>query len=663
MYKKTTFTLILLLITTGVALSNGSKIAEVDSTTLAYYKRCTEVHADPIVISMADTLYRMAEENGDKRMQAVALCTKLDYYYYNQQRDSITKWTKQVQQFAKETNQPKYYYFVWGARLINHYLHRKEYNIALQEAEKMLKESETEDYKEGIASCYNVLANIYSAKGLIPQSIEFSLKEIEIFEKYNLDRYNISLKYGFVGEKLVNENRFEEAQKYFAEGEKYANTPFQKVYLKLSRTKSYVKSGDLGQANKLLKEAQQLFATTPSLEVRNEILHRTEIIYYNATKEYNKALKAFDAWEKTIELRQLEATKSSFYHSKGNLYWEMGRNKDAAEAYRKLIEITQKEKLESEEITAAEIATLLNLQRLNTEKKDLEKLTKERHLQYTIIIIILLSTILAIVVYFLCRQRRFNRKLKKSRDMLNEKNITLVAAEEELRKAKEIAEKNCEMKDIFIQNISHEIRTPLNAIVGFSTILSELCPKEEVRVYADTIEANSQLLLQMINDIIEISNLDHGDSKIKCEPVYLNECGDVAIEEARKILSDGVELSFTSLTGNPAVNTDRRLVMQVLKHLLSNAAKFTPSGGITLIIKVDKKSDEVRFIVSDTGIGIPKERQKDVFERFVKLNDFTQGNGLGLSISRLSAEKLNGYLVIDEEYTLGTRFVFGIPLK
>lgn len=667
MYKKVSFLLTVLLLVTGTVSSQNQKIAEVDSTTMAYYQQCLKMMSNPIVISMADTLFDMALMTGDQRMQAVALCTKLDHYYYNSnmehQQDSIIAWTKRIQHFAKETNQPKYYYFVWGGRLINHYLFRKEYNIALLEAEKMLKEAQEEDYKEGIADCYTTMANIYSAKGFEPQVFEYTLKEIELFEKYNLERYSISLKYGGAAEHFARNGKLAEAEEYLAKGENNANTPYQKAFIKLSRVKCYITAGNLQAAGRILVEAQHIYATNPSLEVRDEALRRAEIDYYCAIKEYDKALTALAAWEKTIQQRQMDVVMIYYYKTKGEIYWEMGRKAEAAEAYRSYIELTQKEKQENEEITTAEIATLLSVHKLSAENRELEKLTKERQLQYTTIIIILLSTILLIVIYFLYRQRRFNRKLQKSRDTLNEKNMILLKAEEELRQAKELAERNSEMKDIFIQNISHEIRTPLNSIVGFTTILSEACPTEEVKSYADTIEKNSQLLLQMINDIIEISDLDRGTREIKFSPVSINECGDQAIEEIRPFLANEVELSFTTVYGDPVVNTDKQLVMQVLNHLLSNAAKFTRTGGISLMVKVDKKKQEVRFMVTDSGIGIPADKQEYIFERFVKLNEFSQGTGLGLSICRLSAEKLNGYLVINKEYTLGTQFVFGIPLQ
>ena len=168
----------------------------VDSTLYAYYMRCKAEVSSPITVQMSDTLFLMAEEKGDQRMQAVALCNKLDFYYYqNSQPDSINHYVEVVKNFAKKTNQPKYYYFVWSMRLINYYIKQYQYNIALYEANKMMKEAEQEKYMNGIANAYNVLGSIYHLKRLFNLSIDNKKKEIEIILQYDLDKYNLSTSY------------------------------------------------------------------------------------------------------------------------------------------------------------------------------------------------------------------------------------------------------------------------------------------------------------------------------------------------------------------------------------------------------------------------------------------------------------------------------------
>ena len=165
----------------------------VDSTLYVYYLHCKAEVSSPIVIQMSDTLFRMAGEKGDQRMQAVALCNKLDFYYYqNKQLDSITHYVNIVKDFARKTNQPKYYYFAWSKRLINYYIKQHQNNIALYEANKMMQEAEQEKYMDGIANAYNVLSSIYQLKRLYSLAIDNKKKEIEITLEYDLDKYNLS---------------------------------------------------------------------------------------------------------------------------------------------------------------------------------------------------------------------------------------------------------------------------------------------------------------------------------------------------------------------------------------------------------------------------------------------------------------------------------------
>ena len=168
----------------------------VDSTLYTYYMRCKAEVSSPIVMQMSDTLFLMAEEKGDQRMQAVALCNKLDYFYYkNDQPDSISHYVEIVKDFARKTNQPKYYYFVWSKRLIYYYIKQYQYNIALYEANKMMKEAEQEKYMDGIANAYNVLSSIYQLKRLFNLAINNKKKEIEITLQYNLNKFNLSIYY------------------------------------------------------------------------------------------------------------------------------------------------------------------------------------------------------------------------------------------------------------------------------------------------------------------------------------------------------------------------------------------------------------------------------------------------------------------------------------
>ncbi len=234
---------------------------------------------------------------------------------------------------------------------------------------------------------------------------------------------------------------------------------------------------------------------------------------------------------------------------------------------------------------------------------------------------------------------------------------------EELLVAKEKAEESNRLKTAFLANMSHEIRTPLNAIVGFSSVLvsDDSSPAEKAQ-YCDIIQKNSDLLLHLINDILDISRMESGKIKFVWEECDVVELCQTALSTAEYGRKTSALFLFETPVTSLVIKTDAQRLKQVLINLLSNAAKFTPSGSIKLAIAIDKQHQQLELSVSDTGCGIPFDKSDRVFERFEKLNEYSQGTGLGLAISRLIVENLGGKIWVDKDYTEGARFVFTHPL-
>lgn len=237
--------------------------------------------------------------------------------------------------------------------------------------------------------------------------------------------------------------------------------------------------------------------------------------------------------------------------------------------------------------------------------------------------------------------------------------------EEELTAARDKALQADKLKSAFLANMSHEIRTPLNSIVGFSDVLAVGgSTEEEQQSYYQIIKTNSDLLLRLINDILDLSRLEANRVTLtweECDVVQL--CSQVVASVSFSRQSSENQFLFTTSFESFRMVTDVQRMQQVMINLLSNANKFTKCGKITLDFSVNEETQMAVFSVTDTGCGIPKEKQGLVFERFEKLNEYAQGTGLGLSICKLIVHKWKGSIWIDPDYTGGARFVFSHPLN
>lgn len=664
MLKKTILACVLLHLVVGTI--SPQKIDSIDIKSMrAYYKRYFNDPTDPIVLTASDTLFDMAIRCNDTVMAKIALGAKVDYYYYGQgenRTDSIIAGVNRLKQYARSVGNAELYYWAWAARLVNYYIIQGEYNIALLEAEKMLQEAKGEKKQGSIAECYYALANVYTAKGLVKKSQEFMLKEIDIFENANVFRYNISCQYSDAAKIYIDLGEAEKAPELLKKALKTSRSTYHEVTAKLVYVSLYLAQGDTAAARKALEECRQMYMGEPSMKRHIHYLYDVEIDYNWRVGNYNKALSVLDERETELRKKNNLTTLMALRKTKADILWDMNRKEEAAGLYRDFLLEQKKEKERNEEITTSEFATMLNLQQLNAEKVRLEKISQKKQLQNTRTILFSVLGLLCIVVIFLWQQRKLNAKLHRAKNKLDEQNRTLIKAEEELRKAKEVAEQSNWLKTMFIQNMSHEIRTPLNSIVGFSGVLVDMLDeKEDIGQYVALIESNSKLLLKLVGDILDISILD-SEVEIKHNAVDVNACCQASIDAAGASFDPGVKLIFEPACDELIINSNYSYIVQVLDNLLGNASKFTHEGSVTLAYEVKKEENQLIFTVTDTGIGIPVEEQERVFERFVKLDNFSQGAGLGLSICRIVAERLGGYLRIDKGYTQGTRVIFCVSM-
>ena len=231
----------------------------------------------------------------------------------------------------------------------------------------------------------------------------------------------------------------------------------------------------------------------------------------------------------------------------------------------------------------------------------------------------------------------------------------------ELIESKEKAETSEKLKSAFLANMSHEIRTPLNAIVGFSRIISESDNAEERREYYEIVDANNERLLQLINEILDLSKIESGIVEFTYGPVRLHTlCKEIHDAHVFRC-PQGVELRFDSPDEALSIHSDKNRIFQVFSNLIGNAFKFTTEGSVSYGYK--QEGERVVFYVKDTGLGIEPEKLGRVFQRFAKLNNFAQGTGLGLSICKTIIERLGGEIAVSSEVGTGTTFTFWLPLE
>ncbi len=235
--------------------------------------------------------------------------------------------------------------------------------------------------------------------------------------------------------------------------------------------------------------------------------------------------------------------------------------------------------------------------------------------------------------------------------------------EHDLRMARDKAEESNKLKSAFLANMSHEIRTPLNAIVGFSNILASTDDLEDKKEFADIIENNNSLLLQLINDILDLSKIEAGTLEFTYDYVDINAVlRDLEQSAHLKNKNPDVQISFKDYLEPCVIYTDRNRLSQLMINLLNNAMKFTQAGLISFGYKL-RDDNTLWFYVEDTGCGIPENKRKDIFGRFVKLNTFAQGTGLGLSICEMIVTQMKGTIGVDSMEGKGSKFWFTLPFQ
>lgn len=544
-----------------------------------------------------------------------------------------------------DESQRYYTYFELERILIKSSLFRGEIRMAIAQSDQMYSKARALAYPFGNALALNAMGEVYSYTGRLREAGAAYEESLRLLD--GMDGEDVHIRMLLV--ELIDYNlrirNVNGASRYLARLNLYPEdrlSPLELAMRHISNASCQLFKGDLKAASHCLAQIGQL-ETQLIPEIRQYLLI-IDARYLVATGEHEAALTAYNDFLQTEYARINHNIYKEALLEKADLLVKMGNKEEAYGQYGKVFSYikTSFEKNYPKEIDR--LCTRFQADQLAYQNEH-DRIVSMRFYLAGIIVSVLFLIFLLVLGW----KKIFRLKRSQMRqEAMKEKAVQAI-----------------QRKNMFLSNMSHEVRTPLNAIVGFSAVLTdedESFDDESRREFSEIIKVNSFQLLKLINDILDFSDFENDNITFNIrthDAVKL--CNEVVetVMASRKL---EVEMRFDTDLSVLMLDTDDARLRQVLINLLVNAAKFTEQGSIVLELKMADAGTAL-FSVTDTGCGIPPEKQHLIFERFEKLNDFVQGSGLGLSICQLIVKYMNGKLWVDSGYTRGARFCFTHPLK
>lgn len=557
--------------------------------------------------------------------------------------DSIIAWEKELEPQLEKSRQYNLLFHL-KQLVARAYATRGDITVAVDRAQIMYEKAKEMNYDKEVALSLCAIGDVYLESNIQQQAIDSYEEALRILNQSNnsdLLKAHILpnlilalLKIGKIEEANLHTQQFESLFDRFP-------TTSNLFYVSICRAYYFVLTHQPKKAQMHLLEAAKTNAKHNFIHM-NFVLDYLYASYYELTKQYDEALKQYGKLIDDLRPSYAPYQLIQLNLQRARLLAKLDRTDEACRIYQKSNALQDSLDNQSYVRQINELRTIYQIDQMEIENQ------KERNktILWGILAILPLS---GLIILLILHFRKENKRLFRSK--------------EELEKAQKYAENSIRTKSLFLSNMSHEIRTPLNALSGFSAILTDESIDNETRQQCnDIIQQNSELLLKLINDVIDLSSVDVGKLTFNFkESDAVAICRNV-IETVEKVKQTQAVVRFvTDLETLPLLTDDSRL-QQLLINLLINATKFTTEGSI--VLEITKESDEVAlFSVSDTGCGIPLEKQSQIFNRFEKLNEGAQGTGLGLSICQLIIEQIGGRIWIDPTYTEGARFMFTHPIN
>lgn len=624
-----------------------------------------ELANTPEEIIYLDSMLQLAQSTDSVYWECLSMSFMARNYYNRMIPDSLMYWANKADTLALKH---KYYkiYFDTFSLICSWELCEKNYDSALDKTNELYLLAKDLNDANGLIASYETIGLIYLETFRYVEAIKSFKAGLELQRQQKNPRYSYQFQFlSYIIEAYLKLKDYTSSKEALSDAyelveqseELEKNFPVKRCLWLLScyNIEMYVSQKLPQKAEAYIIEAKQY----------NDVDDFYVFCYYNlASASYYQLLGNYTcALEKVdLILSQTENDYLPALKMKAELLMMAGKEQEAAQLYHRSVNLIDSTYNESLSKQLNQLRTIHEVDKVELRNKQFELENERYKVTITLALVVVLILMLIVIFIHYSRIKHIKNQLEKSDKELKKDKELLLLSEKKLFSAMKKAEASNQFKDAFLANLSHEIRTPLNSIVGFSSLLGNMQQKSEAKEYANIIKHNSDLLLKLVNDAVSVTLLQTGQISFQEEKVDVCSICRILVQSYAAKAKSGVVVETDLHQEAFMLKTDKMYLKQVLENLLSNAVKFTDKGHVTLSTELAEDGKSIRFIVTDTGSGIPESIQNNIFDTFQKQDSFIQGVGLGLTICKLIAQGLNASILLDTEYKNGTRMILNHPI-
>ena len=624
-----------------------------------------ELANTPEEIIYLDSMLQLAQSTDSVYWECLSMSFMARNYYNRMIPDSLMYWANKADTLALKH---KYYkiYFDTFSLICSWELCEKNYDSALDKTNELYLLAKDLNDANGLIASYETIGLIYLETFRYVEAIKSFKAGLELQRQQKNPRYSYQFQFlSYIIEAYLKLKDYTSSKEALSDAyelveqseELEKNFPVKRCLWLLScyNIEMYVSQKLPQKAEAYIIEAKQY----------NDVDDFYVFCYYNlASASYYQLLGNYTcALEKVdLILSQTENDYLPALKMTAELLMMAGKEQEAAQLYHRSVNLIDSTYNESLSKQLNQLRTIHEVDKVELRNKQFELENERYKVTITLALVVVLILMLIVIFIHYSRIKHIKNQLEKSDKELKKDKELLLLSEKKLFSAMKKAEASNQFKDAFLANLSHEIRTPLNSIVGFSSLLGNMQQKSEAKEYANIIKHNSDLLLKLVNDAVSVTLLQTGQISFQEEKVDVCSICRILVQSYAAKAKSGVVVETDLHQEAFMLKTDKMYLKQVLENLLSNAVKFTDKGHVTLSTELAEDGKSIRFIVTDTGSGIPESIQNNIFDTFQKQDSFIQGVGLGLTICKLIAQGLNASILLDTEYKNGTRMILNHPI-